>query len=668
MANKLIYSPDLPEVTTVYQHGVYDEKGRCLNGACVWAKTIDTPSSWRTDKGQVNVITTNAKNNSFWFAYFSKLEPSSVTIQCITIEEFERSIQRGYVDGIQPYPVYTHRDSYHTQDSGWYDTEMVDANLGFNMITSSMLIDYDALVNANIPIFVDETGYSWVNSESSVHDVIRDYLYNGVAPIFQPISHFKWYLQNEKEWISKLIWEVENFEDMLEEQQQMVMNSTVELGFISWGSSAEVFTITTEFSPQAIEENLTYNNLCSKLSLEDYQTIWEQIKNGGNPVIEVQVRHFIEVDPNGPDKRIFLNRTKGNLYYKAENCETTQEVVGTLEFIMVDDLADVPTPNDDTDGSQSADTDDDTLDDSGFNGVGALTTSYAMTFQELQNLGSELWIDTPVTDIKLINNNPIENIVSCKLLPVSISGERTNVKLGNVQMNQTGLKIANSQSYKIRVGSGVVGRVHNNFLDSAQFTKVSINLPYSGLHELDTNRVMGKAIYIDLIVDIVCGSAEYLVSDGKSYIGKFSCNMGIDIPVTGSNRATNETAIFSNLATSVAQFTEGAITENPLAMVGGVANGVSGAFPMFHTQTSGSASPSCGAYETKKIYLVIDSPSANTSKQYYHSQGAPLQTTKKLSSLNGFTRCSNVDVSGLHGATREEKERIKNLLESGVYL
>jgi hypothetical protein len=42
--------------------------------------------------------------------------------------------------------------------------------------------------------------------------------------------------------------------------------------------------------------------------------------------------------------------------------------------------------------------------------------------------------------------------------------------------------------------------------------------------------------------------------------------------------------------------------------------------------------------------------------------------SKTLRNVTGFTVCEDVDVSGIQGATKEELDYIKDLLEKGVYL
>ena len=50
------------------------------------------------------------------------------------------------------------------------------------------------------------------------------------------------------------------------------------------------------------------------------------------------------------------------------------------------------------------------------------------------------------------------------------------------------------------------------------------------------------------------------------------------------------------------------------------------------------------------------------------SGGKDGETEYTLSDFTGYFRAAACDVSGIDGATEQEKQQIKNLLESGVYL
>ena len=67
----------------------------------------------------------------------------------------------------------------------------------------------------------------------------------------------------------------------------------------------------------------------------------------------------------------------------------------------------------------------------------------------------------------------------------------------------------------------------------------------------------------------------------------------------------------------------------------------------------------------RRPYLLIERPVASFSKDYPREQGLPLNVTKKLGSMKGFTTCTAPVVDNFH-CLEEEKEMIKQALIEGT--
>ena len=80
------------------------------------------------------------------------------------------------------------------------------------------------------------------------------------------------------------------------------------------------------------------------------------------------------------------------------------------------------------------------------NSVGVLTTTYAMTIERLNQLGGFLWGANIFDEFSLVNSNPIENIISCKNIPISLSGTDEIIHLGNVDTGTNGAKVSSNFS------------------------------------------------------------------------------------------------------------------------------------------------------------------------------------------------------------------------------
>lgn len=295
----------------------------------------------------------------------------------------------------------------------------------------------------------------------------------------------------------------------------------------------------------------------------------------------------------------------------------------------------------------------------GINVSGVMATTYVMTNERIKSLATFLWDGSFFDNIKLLNNSPIENIVSCKIMPLSVSGTDEQIILGNVETGVNGDKT--SSSARIEVGELQIPLYYNSFLDFAPFTRLTIFLPFIGFKELDTNVFMNKKLKVAYVFDFVTGAIKAQLYSNGVYVCSFDGNGGIDIPLTSSNRAQVESGYIRSALTIGASIATG----NAI----GVAMGALDiAQNTYHYNTNGSFSPSCGFHDSKTIYVIYDRPTAQYPTTYNHNVGKPCELSRSLSSLTGFTTVKRgIDVSGI-SCTESEREEIISLLTTGIYL
>lgn len=318
-------------------------------------------------------------------------------------------------------------------------------------------------------------------------------------------------------------------------------------------------------------------------------------------------------------------------------------------------------PDDMGSGSDS-DEPSDTIDGAeGYTAHSLLTTTYAMTPTRLQQIGRVLWSDGFMDNIQLVNNSPIENIVSVKMFPFSISGTDENIMLGNVSTGVNGAKVSNDYSYKKTIGSMSITKKYNSFLDYAPFTKLSIFLPFIGYKELDTDVYMGRTLKVEYITDLVTGACKAILYADNIPTDDFDGSMGIDIPITGSNRAQVESGYIMSAVGGGMQLASGNIG-------GAIGTVLNGAMSKYSSTTKGNASPSCGAYQTRNIFVVYNRPSWQDLGAFNHTHGRMCNQSKLLNGLHGFTKVADgVDLSTIP-CTEEERTMIKEYLTRGIYL
>lgn len=352
----------------------------------------------------------------------------------------------------------------------------------------------------------------------------------------------------------------------------------------------------------------------------------------------------------------FLKKDENGLYDKVTSGDGSTFTVKDGE-----EGSKIVTSDDDDGYSDDKDNDENDNDTSDVSsGIGVLTTTFKMTKDRLQQLGRFLWGSNIFDNFSLICNNPIENIISCKSIPLSLNGTTQKIILGNVDTGVNGDKVSNNFT-KQNIGSIPITEKYHNFLDYAPYTNVIIYLPYVGFKELDTNLVMGKTLSISYTVDIITGGCLCQIKSNNVKLYEFNGNIGIDIPITASNRAQVEAGYISSgigIASSVASGN----------IVGAVTSLINSAESQYHYASTSSPNPMCVASANRTCYVIIDRPTYQTLKSFNHTRGKKCYLTKTINTLKGYTICDeHIDLSGIR-ATDSEKEELIKILSSGFFV
>lgn len=420
-----------------------------------------------------------------------------------------------------------------------------------------------------------------------------------------------------------------------------------------------------------------YNNKSVKLNYHDIRkAVWGDIGVKSTVAIIVQFEYFETTTVVPKDTSAYMycelypNETNGHMYGNIGFCN----VGAHSTWFVTTDSGDGSTftAHDGTDGSNGYTKDDDKGyddnkdkddDDNDTNvlssGIGVLTSTFHMTKERLVQLGQFLWGSSIFNEFSLINNNPIENIISCKAIPYAISGTTQEITLGNVKTGVNGEKISQNFS-KQTIGSVSIAEHYKSFLDYAPYTNVIIYLPYIGFKELDTSLVMGKTLRIEYTLDVITGGCLAQIYVGKIRLYEFTGNIGVDISITASNRAQVESAYINAGVGVVSSAMSGNVT-------GAVNSIIGAATSQYHYSGTGNPSPSCVASTNRTCYVVIDRPQYQPLKAFNHTRGRMCCLSKTIGNLKGYTVCDgNIDISGI-SATDEEKDEIVNILSTGFF-
>lgn len=331
----------------------------------------------------------------------------------------------------------------------------------------------------------------------------------------------------------------------------------------------------------------------------------------------------------------------------------------------------------------------DFTDPAGFDGNNVLTKSYAVSASDLRNIGQKLW-SQDYFDVLRIQNNPIENIVSVKHFPFALSGAVEEIKIGDIAFGVNGNKIASVQSYKslasLKIGSYTFTGKYHNYLDLSPYTACKLFLPYIGFVQLDPAEIYGSEITVFYFVDLVTGQCmarivldEQTIDGGKYSIPYMSVfgQMGIDIPLTSSDRVQTELRAASAALTAVGGSAGQIISGN---VGGGVVSGLSDALSIagadYTTQRTSSQTPACASFDCQDVFLMVERPAAeyvdrDAMTGYKHLHGAPchkyLRLSDKVFKDGHFVQIEKRTDLQI-AATSEENRMLEQLLTSGVYI
>lgn len=311
----------------------------------------------------------------------------------------------------------------------------------------------------------------------------------------------------------------------------------------------------------------------------------------------------------------------------------------------------------------------------GFPGHAVLTKTYSMVESRLQNVGTKLWSQS-YFDVMRIQNNPIENIVSCKWFPFGLAGVEESIKIGDVDLQTLGDRITNI--YKMTIGTATFGDPYYNsavpdFLRYSPFTQVKLHLPYIGIVQMDATEIYGRTLKVEYVVDLISGDCMAIISASVSStvyapLMNVGGHMGVDIPLTSSDRVQQEikaagTTISAGLGAAAHLMGGDALGATQNA-VGGFIN-VAGMD--YNTQRTGSHNSACSSFEATDVWAEIWCPRYQESPGFKYLHGYPCHKYKKLSELSGFTKCdarTKINVA----MTAEENRMLEDLLTTGIYV
>lgn len=359
----------------------------------------------------------------------------------------------------------------------------------------------------------------------------------------------------------------------------------------------------------------------------------------------------------------------------------------------------IPEIQENTNPDNAEETDSTDLNDLLYSSAGTFNTAYSLTQFTADSIAQWLWNGTPqlqwsdlLAGLSLMGENPINAVVSLKMFPFNIPDVTGAYEYNTIYVGKNSTEI---QARKIPKTTCIIdmGSMSYDvgdelaFLNYEPYSSCHLYIPYCGIIQLSPTELIGKNINVKLIVDFITGACTGVVLVNDIAYAYKDGVIAVDIPITGVNMSQYITQLTSTLmqGASVGEKLGGTVgnavaQQNGIAGAGiGVGLGV-GAVAVggiiaqtkgFSISKHGASSPTCSLAEPQFCYLIIETPKQiEWLNNYGHTRGYLSYRTGTIISLTGtgFSIFENVDCSGVSGATETEKNEIKQLLETGVYL
>lgn len=289
----------------------------------------------------------------------------------------------------------------------------------------------------------------------------------------------------------------------------------------------------------------------------------------------------------------------------------------------------------------------------------------------ITQLFQKLW-STSIFDMatwqKLVSS-PLDCIISLHALPIGpTEGNNRDIWFGNFNSELSAPIVAN-QYVTVDAGYLDLVKFFGSAMDYSPYTKVSIYLPFSGIHDLATEDVQGSRIHVKYNIDVLTGDCVINVKCGQSVLYKFVGNMKMQIPITSRDDTALGNTIKGSVGMIAGAILGGAVGNAPGAIAGATLSAAASvAAHKVTVSRSGELTGNTGILDEFVPYLIIHRPQQSLAVNYNKFKGYPSNLTLTLGSCQGYTEVEHIHLTGITGATDTELEMIENQLKEGVII
>ena len=336
--------------------------------------------------------------------------------------------------------------------------------------------------------------------------------------------------------------------------------------------------------------------------------------------------------------------------------------------------------------------DDEILGDDNFSGIVSNTSGfvhrYFVNHSEMKQIATYLnntdtdLLSSIVKNISMSGDNPINSITSIMYTPISFDFKAVgDVIIGcnyvNIGTSENpvalGANVIDRDNYTIELGEMFIQPTFKNYLDYEPYTKYIAYIPFCNFVELESNIITNKTLKFTMFFDLITGTCECAIRVNGLLYKSVSGNFATQCSIQGYDNSTysaNAMASTGKMVGGAGAVISAAITGNLLVGAAGVASYLSGLYDFATTPKTYESSGKSTGLLTQNYPLHVCvyrlAVSDISDENYGNFIGYACEFSEKLANLSGLTVCANAYVEC--NATNTEKEKIKELLESGVYI
>lgn len=301
-----------------------------------------------------------------------------------------------------------------------------------------------------------------------------------------------------------------------------------------------------------------------------------------------------------------------------------------------------------------------------------------------------------------LTNNPTDVIMSLRYYNLDISQLFTtaeaNVMLGRYDTELLAETIVPGVVL-VDYGSCTYFPHFGDFRDYEPYSTALLIIPYCGTVKINPSDFMGQTISVKMAIDFITGGCTAYIQRNGLVIESISGQMGVEIPVTAIATQDLQRNLFNSAIQTKSVQLEGAQSMvkaslsfmgaaqggSVMGMVGAFTNAIFSAerselaqqqaeYNLEHTQVPfkqvGAADTGINVKQEQDARLIVYRPVMDPEfdpEIYGRTTGFATLINSTLEQFSGFTKCATVKLDGI-AATAQEKQQIRKLLQSGVYL